>query len=93
MARDFPIEGGPAEPVYLVNPPTLDELGTLDDLGGTHDCAAILVADGSTAQAGITTTPVKMTAFATNDIASGAIPDHVNDQITIGTDGIYLIIF
>jgi len=53
----------------------------------------IYVADGSTAQSSLGTTPTKMTGFAANGESSGTTPDHTNDQITVGTAGKYLVDF
>jgi len=55
--------------------------------------ANIYVADGATPQASISTTPAKVTGFAANGPANDATPDHTNDQITIGTAGIYAVNF
>jgi hypothetical protein len=51
----------------------------------------VYVADGSTAQTGIDTTPTKMTGWATNTDSAGTTPDQANNQITVGTDGVYLV--
>lgn len=51
----------------------------------------IYVDDGSTDQTGIGTALVKLTGFANNGIAVGTTPDHTNDQITVGTAGVYLV--
>ena len=53
--------------------------------------ANLYVADGSTAQSGISTTPVKVTGFAANGPSNDATPDHTNDQITINTGGTYKV--
>lgn len=50
----------------------------------------LYVQDGSTAQTGVDTTPTKMTGWAGNLPAAGTTPDHTDDSITIGTDGIYI---
>lgn len=55
--------------------------------------AAIYVADGSTAQTGITTTPELMTGFAADGLGVDAVPDHTIDGITINTDGNYFLFF
>lgn len=55
--------------------------------------AGIYVADGSTAQTGITTTPELMTGFAADGISSDAVPDHTADSITITTAGDYEVYF
>lgn len=55
--------------------------------------ASIYVADGSTAQSSIGTTPTKVTGFAANGPSNGATPDHTNDQITIGLIGVYVVMF
>jgi hypothetical protein len=52
---------------------------------------AIYVADGSTAQTGVTTTPEILTAWAANGLAVDMTADQANNQITVGTDGVYLI--
>jgi hypothetical protein len=55
--------------------------------------SAIYVAEGSTPQSGITTTPVKLTGFTTNIAGSGGMtPDHTDDSIEIELDGDYLVI-
>jgi hypothetical protein len=54
--------------------------------------AEIRVADGTTAQTGITT-PVIMTGFDTNGASNGLTPDHTNNKITIDIDGVYLLFF
>jgi hypothetical protein len=51
----------------------------------------IYIQDGSTPQTGIDTTPTKMTGWATNTASAGTTPDQANNQITVGTDGVYLI--
>lgn len=53
----------------------------------------IRVADGSTAQSGITTTPELFTGFAANGLSSDMTADHTADSITVGTDGIYFVYF
>ena len=53
--------------------------------------ASIKTVDGTTAQTGITATPVKLTTFAVNGTANGLTPDHTNDQITIDVDGVYFV--
>lgn len=53
----------------------------------------IYVADGSTAQTSIGTTPAKITGFAANGLSEGTTPDHTSDQITVGSDGVYHISF
>lgn len=52
----------------------------------------LYVQDGSTAQAGVDTTPAKMTGWAGNMTAAGTTPDHTDDSITVGTDGVYLVL-
>jgi len=55
--------------------------------------AALYVADGSTSQAGITTTPVKMTGFTNNVTGVGGMtPDHTDDSIEVPIDGDYLFL-
>ena len=54
---------------------------------------SIYLKDGSTAQTSIGTTPAKMTGFAADGVSAGTTPDHTNDQITVGTDGVYAIFF
>jgi hypothetical protein len=51
----------------------------------------IYIQDGSTPQTGIDTTPTKMTGWAANTASAGTTPDQANNQITVGTDGVYLI--
>lgn len=51
----------------------------------------IYVADGSTPQTGIDTTPTKITGWTTNTANAGTTPDQANNQITVGTDGVYVI--
>jgi hypothetical protein len=58
-----------------------------------NDYASIKIADGVTAQSGITTTPVLMTGWAINGNSFGAVPDHTSDNITIATTGTYKIGF
>ena len=53
----------------------------------------IYVDDGSTAQTGITATPVLFTGFAVDGLSSGITPDHTADSLTIVTDGIYIVLF
>jgi len=63
-----------------------------DVLVSTHGVyGGLYVQDGSTAQTGVDTTPAKMTGFAGNMTAAGTTPDHTNDQITVLTDGVYLV--
>lgn len=51
----------------------------------------VYVHDGASAQS-LTTTAAKLTGFAANGVGSaGTTPDHTNDQITVGTDGVYLV--
>jgi hypothetical protein len=52
---------------------------------------SIFVHGGVTAQAGITSTPVKMTGFDTNGISNGTTPDHTSDDINISVAGDYLV--
>jgi hypothetical protein len=52
---------------------------------------AISVHGGASAQGSITSTPVKLTGFDTNGIASGTVPDHTTDDITISVAGDYLV--
>lgn len=52
---------------------------------------AIYAENGSTAQTGISDTAAKMTGFSANGISSGTTPDYTNNQITLGSDGIYLV--
>ncbi len=52
---------------------------------------SIYVNGGSTAQTGITGTPAQMTGFVTNGISSGTTPDHTSDNITVATEGDYLV--
>lgn len=51
----------------------------------------IYIADGSTAQTGIDTTPTKMTGWTTNAISAGTTPDQANNEIVVGTDGVYVV--
>ncbi len=51
----------------------------------------LYIQDGSTAQTGITTEAVKMTGWAGNLAASGVTPDYANNQVTVGSTGIYLV--
>lgn len=48
------------------------------------------VTGGASAQS-LDTTPAQLTGFAANGNSSGTTPDHTNDQITVGTDGVYLV--
>ena len=50
----------------------------------------LYVQDGVMAQAGVGITPAKMTGWAGNLPAAGMTPDHANDQVTVGTDGVYV---
>lgn len=50
----------------------------------------IYTAAGATAQS-LDTTAAKLTGFAANGSSAGTTPDHSNDRITVGTDGIYLV--
>jgi len=50
----------------------------------------LYVQDGSTAQ-NANSTPAKMTGWAGNMSAAGTTPDHTDDSIEVGTDGVYLI--
>jgi hypothetical protein len=50
----------------------------------------LYVASGASAQS-LTTTPAKLTGFAANGPSAGTTPAHGSDQITVGTDGVYLI--
>lgn len=48
---------------------------------------AMYVTDGSTAQGSLSTTPVKVTGFATNGASSGTTPDATtDDDITLGAN-------
>lgn len=51
----------------------------------------IYVADGATPQTGIDTTPTKITGWTNNTASAGTTPDQANNQIAVGTDGVYLI--
>jgi hypothetical protein len=54
--------------------------------------ANIYTKDGSTAQTGITSTPVLLTGFAANGaVSSGATPDHTSDNITVSYSRDYRI--
>jgi hypothetical protein len=46
---------------------------------------------GSTPQSGVTTTPTAMTGFAANLPAIGTTPAHASDNITLPTQGYYLL--
>lgn len=50
----------------------------------------LYVAAGAAAQS-LTTTAAKLTGFAANGPNAGTTPDHANDQLTVGTAGVYLI--
>lgn len=54
---------------------------------------SIYVADGSTAQTGLDTTPVKLTGFTTNGVSKGIIPNHTNDTLTVIVTGVYDVYF
>jgi len=62
-----------------------------DVLDSTDLIGEIKTVDGSTAQASLSTTPVKLTCFAANGVNKGVTPDHTNDKLTIdaGGDGDY----
>lgn len=53
----------------------------------------IALINGVTAQAGLDTTPVQLTGFTADTVASGVIPDQANDQIEVDIDGVYLGLF
>ena len=53
--------------------------------------ASIKTVEGSTAQTGIGTTPVKLTTWDTNGDANGLTPDQENGEITIDIDGVYFV--
>lgn len=64
------------------------------DVAPGVEYGGIRVANGVTAQTGITTTPVLLTAFTTNAPASALItPDQANDNITVNHTGTYFITF
>ena len=55
--------------------------------------SAIYVADGSTPQAGVTTTPVKLTGFTVNVAGLGGMtPDFTDNSIQVNLDGAYLVL-
>lgn len=54
---------------------------------------SIYLRDGSTQQADITTTPVKLTCFAANGLYSGVTPDHTTDSLTVLHAGTYYFWF
>ena len=54
---------------------------------------SIYVKDGSTQQASLGSTPVKMTAFANDGHSHGTTTAHASDQITIDVDGKYDVSF
>jgi len=54
--------------------------------GGMH------VDDGSTPQSGVNGTPQKLTAWTTAMPAVGVTVDAANDQLTVGTAGVYLCV-
>jgi len=53
----------------------------------------IYLKDGSTQQADITTTPVKLTGFAANGLYSGITPSHTADNLTVLYAGTYYFWF
>lgn len=55
--------------------------------------ATIYLRDGSTQQADITTTAVKLTCFAANGLYSGVTPDHTTDSLTVLYAGTYYFWF
>lgn len=56
--------------------------------------AEIYLHDGSTAQTGVTTTPTKMTGFATNGADEGnLVADAANDQIDVSESMDVLVLF
>ena len=54
---------------------------------------AMYTKGGSTAQASIGTSFVKITGFATDGASSGTTPDNANDEIVVGTAGVYFVAF
>lgn len=58
-----------------------------------NEYATMYTQDGSTAQASVGTTPVKITGFAANGPNNVATVDHTTDTITLTTAGVYLIMF
>lgn len=54
--------------------------------------AAIYVDEGATPQAFTASTPAKLTGFAANGPdASGMTPDHADDELVAGVDGVYWV--
>jgi hypothetical protein len=54
---------------------------------------AIYTDSGSTAQTSISGTPAKVTGFAANGLSNNATPDHTDDSVQVGIEGIYLAFF
>lgn len=62
-----------------------------DVLVSVHGVYGQIYVTGGAAAQSLTTTPAKLSGFTANGLGVGATPDHTNDQITVGTDGVYLV--
>lgn len=62
-----------------------------DVLVSLHGVYGQIYVTGGAAAQSLDTTPAKLTSFAANGSSAGTTPDHTNDQITVGTDGVYLV--
>lgn len=51
---------------------------------------ALLTTSGAT-ESGVTSTPVELSTFDTNDEALGTVPDHTSDNIEVELDGLYKV--
>lgn len=72
----------------------VDDAGNVIEIGGTFcGCGGIYAKDASVQQAGIDTTPVKLTAFDADGNEDNVVADHTDDSLEIDTDfdGDYMI--
>ncbi len=51
----------------------------------------ISVVNASTAQAGVSSTPAKLTCWTTNELSDGTTPDQANNEIVVGATGVYMV--
>jgi hypothetical protein len=74
----------------LVASPDLSNRSPRNPFETAHEAGDINIAAGSTPQAGVTTTPEKMTGFEANGVSTvGVVPDFANNEITVNVTGIY----
>jgi hypothetical protein len=63
-----------------------------DTVVSIHGVYGKLYTADASASLSVSTTPIKMTLWAANGLSAGTTPDHTNDQITVGTAGVYHVV-